>query len=398
MDATTSFKMWKRGQKLGEGTFGEVYVATHEKTGEVAALKKIKLECEDEGVPGTTLREVSLLKELHHPNVVQLKDVFYMPQESKLYLCFEYCDFDLKKYMKSLQYKLSGECIKSFTYQMLNGLSWCHSHRIFHRDLKPQNVLVDPKKVRGTDRDEHARTPLFPSELSSLTAVSPLSLSRAQGTLKLADFGLARAFTVPLRTYTHEVVTLWYRAPEILLGAKQYSCPVDMWSIGTIVPEMVTGHPLFPGDSEIDEIFKIFRLLGTPNEMLWQGVSQLPDFKTNFPKWQPKALREVVPQTDRLNDAGIDLVQQVHTAKPARPPAAQHKPSRTAVTPTHHTSLLPLPPLPNNRCWPTRRTRASPRRMHSSTRTLTASTSTRSARSRAPSRHLSPSTLTRHGM
>ena len=164
--------------------------------------------------------------------------------------------------------------------------------------------------------------------------------TRFQGTLKLADFGLARAFTVPLRTYTHEVVTLWYRAPEILLGAKQYSCPVDMWSIGTIVPEMVTGHPLFPGDSEIDEIFKIFRLLGTPNEMLWQGVSQLPDFKTNFPKWQPKALREVVPQTDRLNDAGIDLVQQVHTASQ---PAAQHKPSRTAVTPlTTPPSPLPL--------------------------------------------------------
>ena len=160
MDATTSFKMWKRGQKLGEGTFGEVYVATHEKTGEVAALKKIKLECEDEGVPGTTLREVSLLKELHHPNVVQLKDVFYMPQESKLYLCFEYCDFDLKKYMKSLQYKLSGECIKSFTYQMLNGLSWCHSHRIFHRDLKPQNVLVDPKKVRRTDARARTHTSL----------------------------------------------------------------------------------------------------------------------------------------------------------------------------------------------------------------------------------------------
>jgi len=277
MDATASFKLWKRGQKLGEGTFGEVYVATHEKTGEVAALKKIKLECEDEGVPGTTLREVSLLKELQHPNVVQLKDVFYMPNENKLYLCFEYCEYDLKKYMKSQQYKLSADCIKSFTYQMLSGLAWCHSHRIFHRDLKPQNVLVDPKK----------------------------------GALKLADFGLARAFTVPLRTYTHEVVTLWYRAPEILLGAKQYSCPVDMWSVGTIVPEMVTGHPMFPGDSEIDEIFKIFRLLGTPNETLWQGVSQLPDFKTNFPKWQPKPLRDAMPLVDRLSDVGLDLVKQM---------------------------------------------------------------------------------------
>ena len=276
-DASAAFKQWKRGQKLGEGTFGEVYIATHEITGEKAALKKIKLECEDEGVPGTTLREVSLLKELHHPNVVQLKDVFYMPNDSKLYLCFEYCDYDLKKYMKSCQYKLSANCIKSFTYQMLNGLSWCHSHRIFHRDLKPQNVLVDPKR----------------------------------GTLKLADFGLARAFTVPLRTYTHEVVTLWYRAPEILLGGKQYSVPVDIWSVGTIIPEMVTGQPLFPGDSEIDELFKIFRLLGTPNENLWQGVQQLPDFKAEFPKWKPRNLREIVQHPERLNDQGLDLIAQM---------------------------------------------------------------------------------------
>ena len=274
MDATSSFKLWKRGQKLGEGTFGEVYVATHEKTGEVAALKKIKLECEDEGVPGTTLREVSLLKELHHPNVVQLKDVFYMPQESKLYLCFEYCDFDLKKYMKSLQYKLSGECIKSFTYQMLNGLSWCHSHRIFHRDLKPQNVLVDPK----------------------------------QGTLKLADFGLARAFTVPLRTYTHEVVTLWYRAPEILLGGKQYSVPVDIWSVGTIIPEMVTGQPLFPGDSEIDQLFRIFRILGTPDDGMWPSVTTLPDYKAQFPQWKAKAWAEICPA---LGEDGLDLIQSL---------------------------------------------------------------------------------------
>ena len=153
MDSAAQFKLWKRGQKLGEGTFGEVYIATHERTGETAALKKIKLECEDEGVPGTTLREVSLLKELTHPNVIQcalpaaaassrcpasppraraptrgaaapphaeptrkrrrrLKDVFYMPNDNKLYLCFEYCDYDLKKYMKSLQYKLSANCIK----------------------------------------------------------------------------------------------------------------------------------------------------------------------------------------------------------------------------------------------------------------------------------------------
>ena len=109
-------------------------------------------------------------------------------------------------------------------YQMLSGINFCHARRVLHRDLKPQNLLI-------------ARN----------------------GALKLADFGLARAFDIPVRTYTHEVVTLWYRAPEILLGSKQYSTPVDQWSIGCIFAEMVLKRPLYPGDSEIDELFKIFR-------------------------------------------------------------------------------------------------------------------------------------------
>lgn len=110
-------------------------------------------------------------------------------------------------------------------YQLINGMHYCHQRRIIHRDLKPQNLLIDRRNI----------------------------------VLKLADFGLARAFGVPVRQYTHEVVTLWYRAPEILLGGKVYSTPVDMWSIGVIFAEMVNKRPLFPGDSEIDELFRIFR-------------------------------------------------------------------------------------------------------------------------------------------
>jgi serine/threonine protein kinase len=128
-----------------------------------------------------------------------------------------------------------------------------------HRDLKPQNLLINK-----------------------------------EGNLKLADFGLARAFGVPLRTYTHEVVTLWYRAPEILLGGRQYSTGVDMWSVGCIFAEMATRKPLFPGDSEIDEIFKIFRILGTPTEADWPGVESFPDFKSSFPKWERKQDDEMV--------------------------------------------------------------------------------------------------------
>jgi cyclin-dependent kinase 2 len=127
-----------------------------------------------------------------------------------------------------------------FFYQMLVGLGTIHSHRIVHRDMKPQNVLIQGN------------------------------------TVKLADFGLARAFSVPIRVYTHEVVTLWYRAPEILLGARLYSTPVDLWSVACIFVEMLNGRALFPGDSEIDELYKIFRVLGTPSDATWPGTLQVP--------------------------------------------------------------------------------------------------------------------------
>ncbi|ANB15444.1 cyclin-dependent serine/threonine-protein kinase CDC28 [Sugiyamaella lignohabitans] len=199
----------------------------------------------------------------------------------KLYLVFEFLDLDLKKYMESIPANmgLEPDMVKRFMSQLVKGTRYCHSHRILHRDLKPQNLLIDK-----------------------------------EGNLKLADFGLARAFGVPLRTYTHEVVTLWYRAPEILLGGRQYSTGVDMWSIGCIFAEMVTRKPLFPGDSEIDEIFKIFRLLGTPNESVWPGVTSLPDFKTTFPQWSK---RRIESQVTGLDELGLDLLENLLAYDPA---------------------------------------------------------------------------------
>ncbi|KDN34786.1 Cyclin-dependent kinase 1, partial [Rhizoctonia solani AG-8 WAC10335] len=261
-------------EKVGEGTYGVVYKARDINTGRIVALKKIRLEAEDEGVPSTAIREISLLKELKDDNVVALFDIVHA--DSKLYLVFEFLDMDLKKYMETINSKngnrgLDKQIIKKFTYQLLAGLRYCHGRRVLHRDLKPQNLLIDNNE-----------------------------------NLKLADFGLARAFGIPLRTYTHEVVTLWYRSPEVLLGSRHYSTAIDIWSVGCIVAEMVMhGQPLFPGDSEIDQIFKIFRLLGTPNEEVWPGVSQLPDYKETFPQWSAVELSQTVRGIDAQ---GLDLI------------------------------------------------------------------------------------------
>ena len=180
--------------------------------------------------------------------------------------------------------ELTNPQVKKFTLQLVQGIRYCHSHRILHRDLKPQNLLIDK-----------------------------------DGNLKIGDFGLARAFGVPLRTYTHEVVTLWYRSPEILLGGRQYSTGVDMWSVGCIFAEMATRKPLFPGDSEIDEIFKIFRLLGTPTEQEWPGVTSFPDFKSSFPKWERKSDEELINAdgVKILGEEGLNLLDSLLVYDPA---------------------------------------------------------------------------------
>ncbi|XP_058109734.1 cell division control protein 2 homolog A isoform X1 [Magnolia sinica] len=271
---------YEKVEKIGEGTYGVVYKARDRVTNETIALKKIRLEQEDEGVPSTAIREISLLKEMQHGNIVRLQDVVH--SDKRLYLVFEYLDLDLKKHMDSCpELSKDPRLIKTFLYQILRGIAYCHSHRVLHRDLKPQNLLID----------------------------------RRTNSLKLADFGLARAFGIPVRTFTHEVVTLWYRAPEILLGSRHYSTPVDVWSVGCIFAEMVNQRPLFPGDSEIDELFKIFRVLGTPNEETWPGVTALPDFKSAFPKWPSKDLATVVPD---LEPAGIDLLSKMLFLEPSR--------------------------------------------------------------------------------
>ncbi|KAJ7910534.1 kinase-like domain-containing protein [Mycena leptocephala] len=254
-------------EKVGAGTYGVVYKAKDLSTGGIVALKKIRLEAEDEGVPSTAIREISLLRELNEEHIVRLLDIMHVDQ--KLYLVFEYLDVDLKRYIETGNRDhtpIAPHVVKKFTHHLTTGLRFCHAHR-------PRGRV-----------DEHGNGEI----------------------LKLADFGLARAFGLPMRTYTHEVVTLWYRAPEVLLGSRHYSTALDMWSVGCIFAEMaMRGAPLFPGDSEIDQIFRIFRILGTPNETSWPGIQGLPDYKSTFPQWSQQDLAHIVPA---LDTDGLDML------------------------------------------------------------------------------------------
>jgi len=262
---------YKKLEKIGEGTYGEVFKAKNRKTGEIIALKKIRMESEDEGIPSTAVREISILKQLDHPNIVHLHDVILT--ETSLTLVFEYLDQDLKNYLDACGDKGIDEyTVKSFLYQLLQGINYCHEHRVLHRDLKPQNLLIN-----------------------------------MDGELKLADFGLARGFGIPVKKYTHEVVTLWYRPPDVLLGSTKYSTQVDMWGTGCIFAEMATGRPLFRGSSDRDQLQKIFKVLGTPDKHIWPDCVKLPEFKSleTFQKFPRQDLKTLVP---RLERNGVDLL------------------------------------------------------------------------------------------
>uniref|UniRef100_A0A8C5BQ37 cyclin-dependent kinase n=1 Tax=Gadus morhua TaxID=8049 RepID=A0A8C5BQ37_GADMO len=234
---------FQKVEKIGEGTYGVVYKAKNKVTGETVALKKIRLD--------------TLLDVIH--------------TENKLYLVFEFLHQDLKKFMDSSITGVPLPLVKSYLFQLLQGLAFCHSHRVLHRDLKPQNLLIN-----------------------------------AQGEIKLADFGLARAFGVPVRTYTHEV----------------------------------RGRALFPGDSEIDQLFRIFRTLGTPDETVWPGVTSMPDYKPSFPKWARQDMNKVVPP---LDDDGRELLAQMLSYDPNKRISAKnalvHRFFRDVTMPVPHLRL-----------------------------------------------------------
>ncbi|XP_058026571.1 cyclin-dependent kinase 16 isoform X1 [Ahaetulla prasina] len=254
--------------KLGEGTYATVYKGKSKLTDNLVALKEIRLEHE-EGAPCTAIREVSLLKDLKHANIVTLHDIIHT--EKSLTLVFEYLDKDLKQYLDDCGNVINMHNVKLFLFQLLRGLAYCHRQKVLHRDLKPQNLLINER-----------------------------------GELKLADFGLARAKSIPTKTYSNEVVTLWYRPPDILLGSTEYSTQIDMWGVGCIFYEMSTGRPLFPGSTVEEQLHFIFRILGTPNEETWPGILSNEEFRAyNYPKYRSEALINHAP---RLDNDGVDLL------------------------------------------------------------------------------------------
>jgi len=257
---------------VGQGSYGIVYKVRCRKSDEIFALKRVKLKFNvnghEDGIPSSSLREIAALKNLNHPNILRLHEIIHTG--SSLFLLFEFLDQDLKKTLDSTAAGLSVKQAKNYMLQLFKAISYCHSRRILHRDLKLQNLLVNK-----------------------------------DGTIKLADFGLARNMALPLRVYTKEVVTLWYRAPELLLGSDLYGPAVDIWSLGCIFYEILTKKVLFAGDSEIGQLFRIFQVLGTPTENEWSEITRLPHFKPTFPHWKRKAFSKLLPAdaeaTDLLN-------------------------------------------------------------------------------------------------
>jgi len=203
-------------------------------------------------------------------NIVKLLDVIHT--DKKLTLVFEFLDKDLKKEIDSLNSEgLDKSKVKSYLYQLLRGVHYIHKFKILHRDLKPQNLLLSN-----------------------------------EGVMKIADFGLARGYGIPVKNYTNEVVTLWYRPPDVLLGSKIYLTTVDIWSIGCIFAEMVNGKPLFMGSSETDQLKKIFRIKGTPNANYYPEALKLPEWKEeNFEQFPEDNLAKYVP---KLESEGLDLL------------------------------------------------------------------------------------------
>ncbi|KAG8003063.1 Cyclin-dependent kinase 20 [Nibea albiflora] len=257
--------------RIGEGAHGIVFKAKHIETGETVALKKVALRRLEDGIPNQALREIKALQEIEdNQHVVKLKDVF--PHGTGFVLVFDFMLSDLSEVIRNSERPLTPAQVKGYMMMLLKGVAFLHHNNIMHRDLKPANLLIS-----------------------------------SSGHLKIADFGLARLFSEQEdRLYSHQVATRWYRAPELLYGARKYDEGVDLWAVGCIFGELLNLSPLFPGENDIEQLCCVLRVLGTPTQDSWPEIVELPDYnKITFKENPAIPLEEIVPDT---SPQAVDLL------------------------------------------------------------------------------------------
>ncbi|GAA5997079.1 hypothetical protein JCM5350_000814 [Sporobolomyces pararoseus] len=269
---------YSKDKKVGEGTYAVVYLGRELTTGTKIAIKKIKVGQFKDGLDMSAIREVKFLRELNHPNVIKLVDVF--SNKSNLNLVLEFLDTDLEAVIKDKSLVFQAGDIKSWMYMTLKGLEFCHRNWILHRDMKPNNLLIS-----------------------------------SNGVLKIADFGLAREYADESTSkMTCQVVTRWYRPPELLLGARSYSTGVDLWATGCIFAELMLRVPFMAGESDMEQLQTIFNALGTPTERDWPGFTKL----SSSLKFEPKPSSDLSFLFSAAPPSAISLLQSLLTYDPRK--------------------------------------------------------------------------------
>ncbi|KAL5518749.1 hypothetical protein ACEPAH_432 [Sanghuangporus vaninii] len=281
LTSSRSVYSYERLNQIEEGSYGVVFRAKDKQTGEIVALKKLKLDEEKYGFPITALREINALIACRHENVVTIREIVVGETLTQVYIVMDFVEHDLKSLLTLMPQPFLQSEIKTLMRQLLSAVAHCHKNWILHRDLKTSNLLMNNR-----------------------------------GTIKVADFGLARRYGDPigLGGMTQLVVTLWYRPPEILLGATTYSTAVDMWSVGCIFGELLLKEPVFPGKNEMEQLSLIFKLLGPPTQLSWPGYAGLPLSKSlSLPIAHAPQFRQ---RFTYMTVAGIDLLSRLLTYDP----------------------------------------------------------------------------------